>query len=56
MLVLTRRGGESIEIGDQVRVTVLGILDNKVRLGLEAPKDVPVDRSEVAERKRQEEA
>ena len=47
MLVLERRVGESILIGPNVRVTVAKICDGAVRLGIEAPKDVPVDREEV---------
>jgi len=50
MLILTRRSGETICIGNNVRVTVLGVKGNQVRIGIEAPKDVRVDREEVAER------
>lgn len=47
MLVLTRRNGESIEIGDGITLVVLEVRGDKVRLGIEAPKDVPVHRKEV---------
>ncbi|MCR8924147.1 carbon storage regulator CsrA [Dasania sp. GY-MA-18] len=47
MLVLSRRLGETLVIGDQVKVSVLGISGNQVRLGIEAPKDVSVHREEV---------
>jgi len=49
MLVLMRRQGEEICIGDNVRITVVSILGNKVRLGIEAPENVPVHRREVKE-------
>ena len=48
MLVLTRKNGESLCIGDGIRVTVTRIHGNKVRLGIEAPADVPIRRSEIA--------
>ncbi|WP_019531013.1 carbon storage regulator CsrA [Dasania marina] len=47
MLVLSRRLGETLIIGDNVKVSVLGISGNQVRLGIEAPKDVSVHREEV---------
>ena len=50
MLVLTRRTGETLNIGDEVQVTVLGIKGNQVRIGIDAPKNVPVHRQEVYER------
>lgn len=50
MLILTRRVGETVMIGDEVTVTVLGVKGAQVRLGVAAPKDVAVHRSEVAER------
>lgn len=52
MLVLTRRLGESVCIGDDVTVTVLGVEGNQVRVGINAPRNVTVDREEIAERKR----
>ena len=51
MLVLSRKPGESLEIGGGVRVTIVRIEGGKVRLGIEAPRDIPVDRSEVYNRK-----
>jgi carbon storage regulator len=54
MLILTRRNGETLNIGDQVSVTVLGIKGNQVRLGVQAPKNIVVDREEISERKRRE--
>jgi carbon storage regulator len=50
MLILTRRLGESVKIGDQVTVTVLGVKGGHVRLGFTAPKEVAVHREEVYER------
>lgn len=47
MLVLSRHAGETIHIGDDVTVTVIDIRGDKCRLGVEAPRDVAVDRSEV---------
>lgn len=47
MLVLSRRLGETLVIGDDIRLTVLGITGNQVRIGVAAPKDVRVDRAEV---------
>jgi carbon storage regulator len=51
MLVLTRRIGESIVIGNEVRVTVVSVKGDKVRLGVTAPEDVRVDRQEIHERR-----
>ena len=47
MLILTRRIGESVYIGDEVRLTVLGVRGTQVRLGINAPKDIPVHREEI---------
>lgn len=49
MLILSRRIGETITLGDDVQVTVLGVSRDKVRIGITAPKDVPVHREEVHE-------
>ncbi len=49
MLVLTRKADESITIGQNITVTVLEIRGNQVRLGIKAPKDTPVNRTEVYE-------
>ncbi|MDR9433316.1 MAG: carbon storage regulator CsrA [Spiribacter sp.] len=54
MLILTRRVGETLIIGDDVSVTVLGVKGNQVRIGVEAPKDVSVHRKEIYERIRDE--
>ncbi len=54
MLILTRRPHESIRLGSRIRITVLGFKGNQVRIGIEAPADVMVDREEVWERKQQE--
>jgi carbon storage regulator len=47
MLVLTRKANQSIMIGDEIEVTVLAIMGEKVRIGIDAPRDVPVFRKEV---------
>ncbi len=50
MLILTRRVGETLMVGDEVTVTVLGVKGNQVRIGVNAPKDVAVHREEIYER------
>jgi len=47
MLILTRRIGETLMVGDDVTVTVLGVKGNQLRLGVNAPKEVPVHREEI---------
>ncbi len=54
MLILTRRVGETLMIGDEVTVTVLGVKGNQVRIGVNAPKDVAVHREEIYDRIRKE--
>lgn len=50
MLILTRRVGESLMVGDDVTITVLGVKGNQVRIGVNAPKDVGVHREEIYQR------
>ncbi len=56
MLILTRRVGETLMIGDDVTVTVLGVKGNQVRIGVNAPKHVSVHREEIYERIKKEQA
>ncbi|MEQ9463599.1 MAG: carbon storage regulator CsrA [Haliea sp.] len=50
MLILTRRVGESLMVGDDITITVLGVKGNQVRIGVNAPKDVAVHREEIYNR------
>lgn len=54
MLILTRRVGETVMIGDEVTITVLGVKGNQVRVGINAPKHVAVHREEIYERIKRE--
>jgi len=56
MLILTRRVGETVMIGNDVTVTVLGVKGNQVRVGINAPKNVAVHREEIFERIKREQA
>ena len=54
MLILTRKAGESLNIGDDVIVAVLGIHGDQVKIGIDAPRDVAVDREEIHKKKQAE--
>jgi len=54
MLILTRRAGEALMVGENVRVTVLGVKGNQVRIGVDAPKEVAVHREEIYDRIKKE--
>ncbi len=56
MLILTRRAGETVMIGSDVTITVLGVKGNQVRIGINAPKDVAVHREEIFQRIQNEKA
>ena len=56
MLILTRRVGETLMIGDEISVTVLGVKGGQVRVGVNAPRDVIVHREEIYERIREEDS
>ena len=56
MLILTRRVGETVMIGEDITVTVLGVKGNQVRVGVNAPRNVAVHREEIFERIKREEA
>lgn len=54
MLILTRRLNETICIGDDIRITVLGVRGGEIRFGIDAPREIPVDREEIAKLKQAE--
>ncbi len=56
MLILTRKSGEKLMVGDEVEITVLGVKGNQVRVGVSAPKDIAVHREEVYIRIKNEKA
>lgn len=53
-MILTRRTGETIMLGDDITVTVLGVKNNQVRVGIKAPRDLPVHREEIYNRIKEE--
>jgi carbon storage regulator len=54
MLVLMRKPGESIHVGPNIVITLVALERNRARIGIEAPRDVPIDREEIAEKKARE--
>jgi len=56
MLILTRKSGETITIGENIQIRVLGVKGGQVRIGVDAPRDVAVNREEVSERVQAEES
>lgn len=56
MLILTRKVGETLMIGDEIEVTILSLKGNQVRIGVNAPKEVPVHREEIYDRIKREKA
>ena len=54
MLILTRRAGETVMIGSDIKITVLGVKGNQVRIGINAPKELAVHREEIYERSKSE--
>jgi carbon storage regulator CsrA len=54
MLILTRRTGESLKVGDNITVTVLGVAGNQVKIGVDAPKSVSVHRQEIYDKIQEE--
>jgi carbon storage regulator len=54
MLILTRRAGETLRIGNDIEVTVMAVNGSQVRIGVKAPREIAVDREEIAERKRRD--
>jgi carbon storage regulator len=54
MLILTRRVGETLMIGDDVSITVLGVRSGQIRIGIDAPKEIPVHREEIYKKIKEE--